>query len=174
MQSSNTLVKSVNRSAKLYHPPLKQLSISSSVLARGAKMCLFTIVMKSRYRIRGARIISDIIRLFTVLIRSILFSPIVTRNGVITLVTIAVLTQRNTVILKYRLVIILPSSQCFSKLTKSLTMTGMPALKVDRMTEYKMVLTFVRACWRMIADKMTSPSVIMREMPIRRYTPRRL
>lgn len=137
-------------------------------------MCLFTIVMKSRYRIRGAMIISDIIKLFTVLIRSILFSPIVTRNGVITLATIAVLTHLKTVILKYKLVAIEPSSKCFSKLTKSLTMTGMLALKVERMTEYNIVLTFVRACWRMIADKMTSPSVMMSDMPTRRYTPRRV
>jgi hypothetical protein len=50
---------------------------SSSVLARGAKKCLFKMLAKSRYRKRGERNISEIMRALIVLIRSIFFSPIV-------------------------------------------------------------------------------------------------
>ena len=99
MHSKSTFVRSVKRSAMLYHPPLKHASICSSVFARGAKKCLSKNDMMSMYRRNGANNISESIRVLMVLRRSILFAPNVTRNGVINHVKITVLHHRKSVIL---------------------------------------------------------------------------
>ena len=76
--------------------------------------------------------------------RSKLFSPRVTRKGVISQVTITAFIHRNSVIFTYREACIAPSLRCFSYETRIRTIIGTKLFVADRIMENTVVLTLIR------------------------------